>query len=53
MIILLKPNYLIARFNCNINQNLCSINLLGLNKNIKRNDILLAKLPIYKQKQQL
>ena len=50
MIILLKPNYLIARFNNIINRNLCSVNLLGLNKNIKLDDILLVKLPVYKQK---
>ena len=30
MIILLKPNYLIAQFNNNINRNLCSVNLLSI-----------------------
>lgn len=48
MIILLKPNYLIARFNNNINLNLCSVNLFEKNKNIKVDDILLVKLPVYK-----
>ena len=50
MIILLKPNYQIARFNNIINRYLCSVNLFGLNKNIKAEDMLLVKLPIYKQK---
>ena len=48
MIILIKPNYLIASFNTIINRNLCSINLLNKNRTIKLNDILLTKLPIYK-----
>ena len=50
MIILLKPNYIISRFNNIINRNICSVNSFGKNKNVKLEDILLVKLPIYQQK---
>ena len=53
MLVLVKPNFLLASFNEMTMKNVCSVNLLGNDEELNLNDVLLVKLPVFKKNQYL
>lgn len=49
MIVLIKPNFLLGAFNEMTKKDVCSVNLLGSYEEFNLKDVLLVKLPVFKE----